>query len=138
MWLSQWAMHNKKAVESILDFEKYRPSDAYLRYNIVPDKWTHYVISYNAQQDSSNMGHNIKGEEVPHKGAVTLYVNGEKIYKTNYCLEPQAYKTSQNYLGKSTIKKEPFFGGMMDDFRIYNRPLSAAEVKGLYELGDLD
>ncbi len=138
MWLTQWAIHDKKPVENILDFEKYNPSEAFLHYEIVPDKWSHYVISYDTEQDSLNTQINAKGETVPLKGAVTLYVDGQKMYKTNYCLEPQAFKSSQNYLGRSAYKEDPYFEGKMDDFRIYNRPLSQREVNKLYNMGKVN
>jgi hypothetical protein len=40
--------------------------------------------------------------------------------------------TSCNYIGKSQWN-DPYFDGLIDDFRIYNRALSASEI---YELAD--
>ncbi len=44
--------------------------------------------------------------------------------------------TTQNWLGRSqfTPNPDPFFAGMLDDFRIYNRALSDSEVR--YLAGD--
>ncbi len=42
--------------------------------------------------------------------------------------------TSQNWLGRSQWTADPFFGGSIDDFRIYNRVLSESEVR--YLAGD--
>ena len=42
--------------------------------------------------------------------------------------------TTQNWLGRSQWTADPFFGGSIDDFRIYNRALSESEVR--YLAGD--
>ena len=42
--------------------------------------------------------------------------------------------TSQNWLGRSQWTADAFFGGSIDDFRIYNRALSESEVR--YLAGD--
>ena len=39
--------------------------------------------------------------------------------------------TTQNWLGRSQYIADAFFSGMIDDFRIYETALSAAEVKYL-------
>ena len=39
--------------------------------------------------------------------------------------------TSHNYLGRSQNVKHPYFPGAVDDFRLYGRVLSAAEVAEL-------
>ena len=67
-------------------------------------------------------------------GTITLYRNGEKE-SVNY--EADTYpkdlgSTTKNYLGKSQWD-DPAFKGMIDDFRIYDRALSAGEVKYLFK-----
>jgi hypothetical protein len=42
--------------------------------------------------------------------------------------------TTQNWLGRSQWTADPFFGGSIDDFHIYNRALSESEVR--YLAGD--
>jgi hypothetical protein len=42
--------------------------------------------------------------------------------------------TTQNWLGKSQYEADSYYGGMIDDFRIYNRVLSEGEVR--YLAGD--
>jgi hypothetical protein len=37
------------------------------------------------------------------------------------------------YLGKSQFSVDPYFDGMLDEFRVYNRALSSAEVLALYQ-----
>ena len=40
--------------------------------------------------------------------------------------------TANNFIGKSTYPADPYFDGLVDDFRIYNRPLAAGEIAALY------
>jgi hypothetical protein len=42
--------------------------------------------------------------------------------------------TTQNWLGRSQYEADSYYGGMIDDFRIYNRALSEGEVR--YLAGD--
>ena len=63
----------------------------------------------------------------------TLYVNGQQVGQhTNMTLKPSSLgNTTQNYVGKSQYN-DPYLGGTVDDFRIYPRGLSAAEVLALF------
>lgn len=68
----------------------------------------------------------------------TLYVNGVQVgQNTSMTLKPSSLgSTTLNYLGKSQWP-DPYFNGRIDDFRIYNRALSAAEIGselGVYSL----
>jgi fibronectin type 3 domain-containing protein len=59
-----------------------------------------------------------------------LYVNGvlsgSNITMT---LNPSSLgTTTQNYLGKSQFGPDPYLDGSLDDFRIYNRALTAGEI----------
>jgi rhamnogalacturonan endolyase len=62
----------------------------------------------------------------------TLYVNGAAVAtNTGMTLHPSSLgSTTHNYLGKSQFS-DPAFLGSIDDFRIYSRALSAAEVLAL-------
>jgi hypothetical protein len=42
--------------------------------------------------------------------------------------------TTQNWIGRSQFTADAFFLGMVDDFRLYNRAVSASEVR--YLAGD--
>jgi hypothetical protein len=39
--------------------------------------------------------------------------------------------TANNFIGKSAYP-DPYFAGLVDDFRVYNRALSASEMTMLY------
>ncbi|MGN6370532.1 MAG: LamG-like jellyroll fold domain-containing protein [Phycisphaerae bacterium] len=62
----------------------------------------------------------------------TLYVNGTQVgTNTAMTLNPAALgNTTQNYLGKSQFS-DPYLNGKIDDFRIYSRALSSAEISAL-------
>ncbi|QYR22776.1 carbohydrate-binding protein [Paenibacillus sp. sptzw28] len=60
-------------------------------------------------------------------GTEKLYVNGVEQASTNVTIKPSDFKPKQNYLGKSQYA-DPLFGGMLDEFRIYDHVLSADEI----------
>ncbi|MGW0824435.1 family 43 glycosylhydrolase [Streptomyces sp. NPDC002845] len=62
-----------------------------------------------------------------------LYVDGaEAARATGVTVKPSelydASKGYSGYIGRSLYSPDPYFGGEVDDFRIYNRALSPAEV----------
>ncbi|WP_167357038.1 LamG-like jellyroll fold domain-containing protein [Paenibacillus pectinilyticus] len=75
--------------------------------------WTHLAITW-----SGNTG--------------TLYVNGVAVAtNTNMTFKPSDLgATNQNYFGKSQYN-DPYLNGLVDQFKIYNRALSASEVSTL-------
>jgi GH43 family beta-xylosidase len=72
---------------------------------------------------------------VTHNGNIgTLYVDGVQVgQNTNMTLSPSSLgNTTLNYIGKSQYP-DPNLDGQIDQFRIYNRALSAAEVLALFQ-----
>jgi hypothetical protein len=65
----------------------------------------------------------------------TLYVDGVQVgQNTNMTLRPSSLgNTTNNWIGRSQYAADPFLDGQVDEFRIYNRALSAAEVLGLFQ-----
>ncbi|MEO7100571.1 MAG: LamG-like jellyroll fold domain-containing protein, partial [Luteolibacter sp.] len=60
------------------------------------------------------------------------YINGTAVATNNaITLTPDAFNPAVNYIGKSQWSVDPLFNGQIDDFRIYNYALSAAEVGGI-------
>lgn len=68
-------------------------------------------------------------------GTGTLYVNGgATIVTRSISLRPSDLGTiDYAYIGKSQFDADPYFDGAIDEFRVYNRALSAAEVQALYQ-----
>lgn len=62
-----------------------------------------------------------------------LYVDGVQVaVNTNMTLKPSSLgATTQNYIGKSQFS-DPYLNGAVDDFIIYSRALSAAEISSLF------
>lgn len=60
----------------------------------------------------------------------TLYVNGAAVSSGSITLDPANLAPTLNYLGKSQWP-DPYFKGAIDDFRLFNRALSAPEVRSL-------
>ncbi|MDQ0858832.1 immunoglobulin-like domain-containing protein [Bacillus sp. V2I10] len=68
---------------------------------------------------------------------MTLYVNGIKVAtgsaggkKLSEIIDPSA--DFSGFLGKSIFKNDPYFKGMIGDFRVYNGALSDEQVTDLY------
>ncbi len=60
----------------------------------------------------------------------TLFVNGAAVASGTIPLNPSQVAPGLNYLGKSQFP-DPYFNGAIDDFRIFDRALDAAEVHAL-------
>jgi fibronectin type 3 domain-containing protein len=60
----------------------------------------------------------------------TLYVNGVAVggCSTYGFLPFQLRATKQNYLGRSQFSADPYFNGLIDEFRIYRTALDAASI----------
>lgn len=74
-----------------------------------PGEWVHVAVTLGA-----NTG--------------KLYVNGALATSGSITITPANLNPALNYLGDSQYAADPFFNGVIDDFRIYNRVLSAPEV----------
>ncbi|MEV1067947.1 family 43 glycosylhydrolase [Streptomyces sp. NPDC050263] len=68
-------------------------------------------------------------------GTMVLYVEGIEAARTTTSIKPSelydADKDYSGYIGKSLYSADPYFGGEVDDFRIYDRALTATEVMEL-------
>lgn len=63
----------------------------------------------------------------------TLYVNGIAVRLNIAMLDSQlrSISTSRNWLGRSQFSADPYFNGLIDDFRIYQGALSAPQMAAL-------
>ncbi|OUL17518.1 LamG-like jellyroll fold domain-containing protein [Nostoc sp. 106C] len=59
------------------------------------------------------------------------YVNGQEVYSTNNFAGRKPYATQQLNIGRV----DNYFAGQIDDVRIYNRALNAADIATLAQLG---
>ena len=62
---------------------------------------------------------------------IRMYLNGALVAQSNNAaLRPLAFKPVQNYIGRSQYP-DALFNGRVDDFRVYNYALTAAEIAAL-------
>jgi hypothetical protein len=61
----------------------------------------------------------------------TLYINGAAVTTGSITIDPASFSPTLNYLGDSQYAADPLLNGAIDDLRIYNRGLTAAEVAAL-------
>jgi len=91
---------------------------------VIPiNKWTHVTVTYDAITPTTKP---------------IFYFNGKNV-TVNITVTPTGTRTSDAANIKSIGNRDDNlrdFDGAIDEVRIYNRSLSAAEIQNLYELGD--
>ncbi|MFE6176760.1 family 43 glycosylhydrolase [Streptomyces sp. NPDC056464] len=85
---------------------------------LTPGEWRHVTVTL----DGST-------------GTMVLYADGVEAARTTTTIKPSelydASKDHSGYIGRSLYAADPYFGGEVDDFRVYDRALTAAEVMEL-------
>ena len=81
--------------------------------NLTMNTWVHVVVT------------------IGPEGAA-LYLDGKAVARnTKVDIQPSQLAPVLNYIGRSQFPADPYFNGRIDDFKIYNRALSADEVAAL-------
>jgi hypothetical protein len=63
----------------------------------------------------------------------TLYINGQAVDSNDsMTYNPIDFAPTNNYIGKSQFDHDPYFNGSIDDFRVYNYPLSGSEIWSIW------
>ena len=72
-------------------------------------------------------------------GQGSLYIDGAVVSSSStVLLRPTDLGTiDYAYLGKSQFSSDPYLDGQIDEFRVYGRALSAAEIQALYQFTGL-
>jgi hypothetical protein len=65
---------------------------------------------------------------------MALFLNGQLVSQQNLSISYRQNNRTNNLLGISNFSGSSFFGGLIDDVRIYNRALSSNEVAQLYAI----
>ncbi|MES5820562.1 family 43 glycosylhydrolase [Streptomyces sp. RG80] len=82
---------------------------------LTPGEWEHVTVTLDGAS-----------------GTMVLYVDGVEAARTTTAIKPSdmydAAKDYSGYIGRSLYSADPYFAGEVDDFRIYNRALTASEV----------
>ena len=80
--------------------------------NVIDDTWHHLIW---IMKDSTSF----------------IYIDGSLNNSFSMAHPTNAYR-SKNYLGKSNWNSEPYYNGLLADFRYYPRALSASEIQRVY------
>ncbi|GHE30718.1 family 43 glycosylhydrolase [Streptomyces capitiformicae] len=83
---------------------------------LTQNEWKHLTVTLNGSTETA-----------------ILYVDGAEAARVNgVTIKPSelydSAKDYSGYIGKSMYSPDPYFGGEVDDFRIYNRALTPAEI----------
>lgn len=82
-------------------------------------QWTHVAVTLGASE-------------------ARMYVNGELVEESDaITISPLDFKPVLNYIGRSQSAVQ-LFNGYIDDFRVYNYPLSASEVAHIANVSSTD
>ncbi|MBO5036833.1 MAG: hypothetical protein J6D42_07130 [Clostridia bacterium] len=68
-------------------------------------------------------------------GTAKLYINGALVDSASTSLDPASVASNYNYIGKSGVKGEPLFKGIVDEIYISPIALSAQEIQAFEEYG---
>ena len=80
-----------------------------------------------------NEWHHIVGVFSPNN-FIKLYKDGVITANTFTTLSCIAYQTGDLLkIGRRSAENQSYFAGLIDDVRIYNRALSDAEIKAIYD-----
>ncbi|WP_258104258.1 RICIN domain-containing protein [Marinoscillum sp. MHG1-6] len=81
--------------------------------SIASNTWTHVAVTLGASE-------------------TVLYVNGQPVAQSGaVSINPLDIKPVLNYIGRSQWSADALFNGELDDFRVYNYPLTAQEIAAL-------
>ncbi len=78
------------------------------------DQWVHTTVSADAQ------------------GVSKIYRDGVQVYRNPNGITPAVDSRKNLYIGRSNWDNNPYFNGLVDDLRLYNRALSNEEVGTLH------
>jgi hypothetical protein len=88
--------------------------------NTLPSGWHHVVVTISDPNTAGNR-------------TIRLYLDGTQVgVNTQATLSPKDLGvTINNWIGRSQFAADAYYTGLIDDFRIYSRTLSVAEVAWL-------
>jgi len=90
-------------------------NSVYFRYDFYAGEWYHIVYTYDHQYRR-------------------IYINGVEVHNKATTFDP-SYDSKNLVFGRRTEQANYWFNGTIDEVKIYNRSLSADEIKRLYNDG---
>ncbi|MBQ2670955.1 MAG: peptidase, partial [Clostridia bacterium] len=71
-------------------------------------------------------------------GTINYYRNGRLLYtKSNLSIKPGDIKNELNYIGKSHYDADAYLSAVVDDFRVYDKALTADEIGAVFSEGEI-
>jgi len=142
MTVATWVYFNSVADWArVWDFGRDTSYNMFLTYRSGTSPRLHFGITTNGASSAQTMdadgGPPVKQwihlAVVLDDGGAALYVNGQKKGSSSaITLRPKDLgDTTNNYIGKSQYASDPYFDGNIDEFRVYDRALSATELAAL-------
>lgn len=95
------------------------------------------VVEPSATMTAGNWYHVVGTYDTAAGGTLTLYVDGAQRNQSTGNGTPAPDGTQVVSIGAFALDPGQFFSGAIDDVRVYNRTLTAAEAKQLYRLGQV-
>ena len=82
--------------------------------------WVHYAVTY-------------------ENGTLNYYRNGLLVdTKSNMTVKPTDIKDTLNYIGKSHYDGDAYLAAAVDDFRVYDKALTAGEISAVFAEGEIN
>ena len=142
--VSVWFKQNEaRGYARIMDFNNTNSTFFYIAPSTGGTEGTYRAKINGGPRDTVDFtGKNINAGEwymltvVQHGDAVKAYINGELVTVNEFCVNANMATYGEAllscFLGKSATESDPMYSGMIDEFRLYNRALSASDIAALY------
>ncbi len=69
------------------------------------------------------------------RSQMILFADGNRVGEVSALINLGLFPNTSNYLGRSTTESEPFFNGVLEEFRIYALPLNESDIETSQALG---
>jgi hypothetical protein len=105
-----------------------------LRFLIDPGAASAAIAAYSDSRVENGNWHHAVGAANRNTKTMILYIDGSNVASADISTVGSIVNNGALYIGSRNTNDIPF-NGLIDDVRIYNRALSADEVKRLYKIG---
>lgn len=110
-------------------------ADSSSRFGIATDGWRNEVSAKDAADLTANEWKLVTTVFSETEETLTLYIDGDLVATeptTGFTLDAIRNEGGiSGYIGKSMYPNDPYFGGMIADFQVFNTALSATEISEL-------
>ncbi|MCA2217788.1 LamG-like jellyroll fold domain-containing protein [Jidongwangia harbinensis] len=128
------------AFQTVVSQDGASNSDFFLQYSGADQRWAMSFVGVRALgpvKPEPNRWYHLVGVRDSVKGELRLYVDGVLAGQASAC-HPQAAATGNTVIGRGKYGGNPvdYLDGTVDQVHLYDRALSATEIKALYESGN--